>query len=77
MKEAFPETIPVSRPLVEKSKIPDPEWIAGFTSGEGCFYLGVPNTPDRRLGVRVTIKFMITQHIRDELLLSSLVDYFG
>ena len=77
LKEAFPETIPVSRPLVDKSKIPDPEWIAGFTSGEGCFYIGVLNTPDRRLGVRVTIKFMITQHIRDELLLSSLVYYFG
>ena len=25
LKEAFPETIPVSRPLVDKSKIPDPE----------------------------------------------------
>lgn len=76
LKAAFPKTIPVSRPLVENSKIPDPEWIAGFTSGEGCFYVGAWEAPDRRLGVRVAIKFIITQHSRDELLMSSLVDYF-
>lgn len=77
LKAAFPKTIPVSRLLVENSKIPDPEWIAGFTSGEGCFYVGAWKTPDRRLGFRVAIKFLITQHSRDELLMRSLVDYWG
>ncbi len=77
LKAAFPETMPVSRPLVENSKIPDPEWIAGFTSGEGCFYVGAYCAPSRRLGVRVQIKFIISQHSRDELLMRSLVDYFG
>jgi hypothetical protein len=76
LKAAFPKTIPVSRLFVENSKIPDPEWIAGFTSGEGCFYVGAWKTPDRRLGVRVTLKFMITQHSRDEQLMNSLVDFF-
>ena len=77
LKASFPKTIPVSRPLVDNSKIPDPEWIAGFASGEGCFYLGVNDAPDRRLGVRVTIKFSLTQHSRDESLMRSLVDYLG
>lgn len=38
--EAFPETRPAPRPLVEPSSqiIPDPEWVSGFVSAEGCFY---------------------------------------
>ena len=38
LKEAFPLTTPVPRLLVENSSVPHPEWIAGFTSGEGCFF---------------------------------------
>jgi len=36
LKDAFPNITPISRPLVE-GKIIDPAWLAGFTSGEGCF----------------------------------------
>jgi len=41
LKAAFPNTIPVQRPLTE-SQAPiniDPNWLAGFVSGEGCFFL--------------------------------------
>jgi len=40
LKAAFPNTIPVQRPLTE-SQAPiniDPNWLAGFVSGEGCFF---------------------------------------
>lgn len=39
LKVDFPEIIPVLRPLVENQVIKDSEWISGFTSGEGCFFL--------------------------------------
>ena len=28
--------IPVSRPLIMNDNIPDPNWVAGFVTGEGC-----------------------------------------
>lgn len=38
-KRAFPKTIPVKRPIIPKGKIPQPEWMAGFVTGEGCFFI--------------------------------------
>lgn len=76
LKAAFPNTIPEPRPLIENLKITDPEWVAGFVSGEGCFYIGLWKAIDRKYGVRIRVDFIITQHSRDELLLRSFVDYF-
>ena len=41
LKIAFPNTISVSRPVLEEKDrlIPHAEWVAGFTTGEGCFYI--------------------------------------
>lgn len=38
LKAAFPHTIPVPRPLVNDQEIKDPQWVAGFVEGEGCFF---------------------------------------
>jgi len=35
---AFPNLKPVSRPLVKDQKVPHEQWLAGFISGEGCFF---------------------------------------
>lgn len=40
LKENFPNTLPVARPLVENQIIPHSKWVAGFTcfaGGDGCF----------------------------------------
>jgi len=50
--------------------------VAGFTSGEGCFYIGI-NKAATKIGYRVQLNFQITQHNRDEQLLKSLISYFG
>nr|YP_008964960.1 LAGLIDADG endonuclease [Annulohypoxylon stygium]AHB33519.1 LAGLIDADG endonuclease [Annulohypoxylon stygium] len=34
---AFPDVKPVLRPSTNENKIEDPNWLAGFISGEGCF----------------------------------------
>lgn len=44
LKEAFPNTIPVARPLVVDLEIKDPQWVAGFASGEACFFIKIQNT---------------------------------
>jgi len=38
LKQAFPDVIPIPRPLVELPiKDLDGFWISGFTAAEGCF----------------------------------------
>jgi len=77
LKAAFPNISPVPRLKVTGQRIPDPHWIAGFVYGEGCFYVVIKNCSTNISGFQAQLKFQITQHIRDEELLISLVDYFG
>lgn len=39
LESAFPVVTKTDRPLVTGAaqKIPDPNWLAGFATGEGCF----------------------------------------
>nr|YP_009574619.1 LAGLIDADG endonuclease [Orbilia dorsalia]QBF58420.1 LAGLIDADG endonuclease [Orbilia dorsalia] len=74
---AFPNLKPVPRPLIENKTIPNEQWIAGFTSGEGCFKVVIAKTTRNQIKFRVLLAFQITQHIRDENLLTSFITYFG
>ena len=76
LKAAFPDTIPVLRPLVENQSILDPQWIAGFTSGDGCFYVKILNSSNNKIS-QVRLVFQITQHNRDQDLMNSLVSYLN
>jgi hypothetical protein len=76
--EAFPDTIATERPLLPLNITTlDPQWIAGFTSGDGSFKVSIRESKLHKTGSRVALIFVVTQHIRDELLLKSLVDFFG
>ncbi len=77
LKEAFPDIIPVARPLVKNQSIPDPQWVAGFMSGEGSLIIRVKKSSTNRTGLQVELVFQITQHTRDEQLLLSFIKYFG
>ena len=74
---AFPNVIPVSRPIVNVPTISDPNWLAGFVSGEGCFSIHVEKSTSTKTGSRVWSRFQITQHSRDEQLMKSLQEYLG
>ena len=76
LKIAFPDIIPVHRPSVLDYKIKDPNWLAGFTSAEGCFFINIYKSKTK-VGVTVNLIFQLSQHARDELLLRSLIEYFG
>lgn len=73
----FPNTVPAGRPKVENPIIPDPQWIAGFASGEGCLMVRTRNSSTSSTGHKVELIFQITQHIRDDALIMSLINYFG
>ena len=73
---AFPDVVPVERPNVELPQIIDPHWLAGFSSGEGCFYINI--FKDKTItGYTVRLVFQITQHSRDEKLISRIRDYLN
>jgi len=76
LKSAFPDILPVPRPLVLDQVIKNPHWLAGFTSGEGCFRISMFKSKTK-LGEAVQLEFSIGQHSRDELLLKTLVSYLG
>jgi len=77
LKAAFPSLVAIDRPLVQNQKIHDANWLAGFASGEGCFLVRIKNSPRNRIGFQVLLAFKLVQHTRDELLMRSLIDYFG
>jgi LAGLIDADG endonuclease len=77
LKVSFPETKPVARPVISDQKISNPEWIAGFTSGDGSFSVSIYNDPTRKLGVRISVRFIITpRRGGDESLMENFVKYF-
>lgn len=75
LKEHFPGTVTADRPLVTNQEIPHPNWIAGFTSGDGCFSVKI-RKGSTKIGFRVELAFILIQHIRDQQLMQSLISYF-
>nr|QCW06960.1 hypothetical protein [Drechslerella brochopaga] len=73
LKTEFNKFIPVERPLILTENIIDPQWIAGFTTAEGCFYVKVTKSTTHKIGYQVSLKFSITQHIRDYNLLNLII----
>ena len=75
LKIAFPNTIPVIRPLVNLNEIKNPNWLAGFVTREGCFLIHI-NKAKIRLGLAVGLVFQVTQHSRDIELMKRLISFF-
>lgn len=69
-------TTPVTRPLVTGQNIPHPEWLAGFPTGEGCFFVNVYKSSTNKTGLQIRLFFGLVQHSRDNELMRSFVEYF-
>jgi len=76
LKANFPNIVPVERPIVENTFERHPNWLAGFTSAEGCFLIRTYKAKTK-IGEAVKIVFQLTQHVRDEQLMRSFIDYFN
>ena len=48
-KSKNPHYNSVARPVNNTTKIPDPNWIAGFVTAEGCFFLSILNRIELKL----------------------------
>ena len=76
LKIAFPDVIPNTKPLVTSSEIRDPNWVVGFTEGEGCFFVKISENKNKE-NYQIILGFQVTQHSRDTLLLKSLITFFN
>lgn len=76
LKVAFPTVVPAGRQVVQQDNI-NPYWLSGFVSGDGCFFVSVYSSSSSASGFKVKLTFKLTQHIKDEKLLRSLVSYLG
>jgi hypothetical protein len=76
LKLNLPNYVPVIKPDILLKNIKELLWIAGFATGESNFFIALQNSKTKS-GISVQLRFSISQHSRDLLLLESLVDYFG
>ena len=53
-----------------------PNWVTGFTDGEGTFYIGINRNSTMSIGYQVLPEFRIVQHQRDIKLLYELKKFF-
>jgi len=85
LKLAFPNIKPKVRPEVPNLPISEMltknlninHWLAGFVSGEGCFFIHTSKSKTHKLGISVALNFFVVQNIRDSYLLESFAHIFG
>ena len=73
----FPDIVPAARPLPVDLKIKNFNYIAGLTSGDGCFFVSIRNSSYTVSGKSLVLKFQIVQHSRDVELMEMLISTLG
>ena len=76
-KLLFIETVPVQRPMIKTRNIPDFNWISGFVSGEGNFFVDIFKSSSNKIGYQVKLRLSVTQHCRDKGLLELIALYLN
>jgi len=77
LKTNFIKTISIVRPIFFTKNIPDPNWLAGFVSGEGNFDITIHLSKRNKIGYQVQLRFRIGQHERELKLMKLLIKYLG
>ena len=77
LNNAFPGITPYLRPVVPIEPIKSPQWVSGFTEGDGNFSIIVAKSNTIKSGVQIVLRYTITQHTKDSVLINSFCDFFG
>lgn len=76
-KSEFINYNPVPRPFINYTEIPNFNWIAGFSSGEGCFLVNISKSNKNKIVQIVQLIFKISQQRRDKKLLELIAKYMN
>jgi hypothetical protein len=63
-----------ARPLNPNKKTMNPNWLSGFVSAEGNFFVNIINSKTK-IGKQVILVFSVTQHSRDAALLQLICEF--
>lgn len=77
LRNLFPNTNLVEKPVIDNKAPLTKDWICGFTDGEGCFTINVYNRKDTVTGRGVKLVFKLTQHNRSLDVLEKIAKYFN
>lgn len=79
LTEAFPnwKEFQINRPDYTFNGIPDPNWMAGFASGDSSFNIKISNSSTSLSSQRVQLRFAIGLNIRERAFVEFLATYFG
>jgi hypothetical protein len=72
VKEEFPDTLPTVLPEFKLPLSFNPNWLAGFITAEGSFYISLYESNKRKAGYAVSLSFSLSQHLKDVELLERL-----
>lgn len=78
------------RPDNQQERLVSPDWVVGFTDGEGCFSVGFVKQPDildpkrpfgrrkgYRAGYQISVEYTVMQGERSKSVLRKLRNFFG
>jgi len=77
VKTEFPDIIPA---IVPEFQIPlnfNPQWLSGFITAEGSFFISLYPNEKRKAGYAISLVFGLSQHIKDVELLERLAKFLG
>jgi len=74
--KAFPNAVLVNKQDYTFKGIPDPFWVADFTSGDGSFHLKI-KTLEMQRGCRIALVYSINLNIRDKEVIKGLATFFN
>ena len=72
VKEKFPDILPAILPELKVPLSFNPNWLAGFITAEGSFFISLYENDKRKAGYAISLSFSLSQHLRDVELLERL-----
>ena len=73
----YPVIMPADKPVIDLPDNLNPQWVSGFTAGDGGFSIYVRPAKDYVLGEKVYLQFRITQHSKDLELMQLFIKFFN
>lgn len=70
----FPDIQKVSRSKANLPTLVNYNWLAGFFSGDGCFFIKILKSKSHSLGYSIRLRITITQHVKDEILMNKIAE---
>ena len=77
VKSELLDIIPAAKPELNLPSVLNPNWLSGFITAEGSFFISIYANDKRKAGYAVSLVFSLSQHIKDAELLKRLENFLA